>query len=260
MKSVSKILIITVLLIFSTSAWSASTKQEVLELSAQVEEMQKDLAEIKKLLQQGAKAPAKKAAEAPFKPRVVSVGDSIYLGKEDAPLTMIEYSDYQCPFCARHHRDVMPTLIEEYIDTGKLKFVMREHPLDSIHRDANNASLAALCAGDQGKYWEMQDMLFENQRDLYIDNLKSFGDSIGLDATIFGECLDSKKYQKRIRGDLASGGKLGIRGTPGFAIGLTDQNDPDKANMSILVKGSMSLSFFKMDLEKLLKSTEKAKN
>ena len=100
-----------------------------MELRAQVEEMQKDLAEIKKLLKEGARAP--RAAGKVFKEQVISIGSSPVKGSADATVTLIEYSDYQCPFCARHYRAVMPILQEEYIDTGKLKFVMREYPIPS---------------------------------------------------------------------------------------------------------------------------------
>ena len=170
----------------------------------------------------------------------MSIGLSPYKGKANATVTMVEFSDYQCPFCSRNYRDVMPTLETEYVDTGKLKFVMRENPIPSLHRNAMNASLAALCANDQDKYWEMHNILFENQRELGVDNLKTFAGTIGLDTASFNECLDSKKYQKRVNDDIASGTKFGVRGTPGFVIGLTDPDDPDKATMSVYIKGTDS--------------------
>ena len=257
MKNTFKIFIAASLLLVSLSAWSASTKQEIIELKAQVAEMQKDLAEIKKLLKEGAaRAPAPRAAPAGFKEQVISIGPSPYKGKADATVTLVEFSDYQCPYCARNYRDVMPTLVTEYVDTGKLKFVMRENPIPSLHRNAMNASLAALCAGDQDKYWEMHNMLFENQRELGVDNLKTFAGTIGLDTATFNECLDSKKYEERINKEIALGTKLGVRGTPGFVIGLTDQNDPDKANMSVYIKGAQSLANFKQAIDDLLESSE----
>lgn len=255
MRNLLIIIITASSLLFSLSAWPASTKDEVKALQAQAEAMQKDLAEIKKLLQEGARAPAKRA-EAPFKPQTVSVGDSPFKGNADATITLIEYSDYQCPYCARHYRDSMSTLEKEYMDTGKLKYVMRENPLVSIHPHAMSASMAALCADDQGKYWEMHNIMFDNQREIDADKLKVFAADIGLDTTVFNECLDSRKYRKRINSDLSSGAKLGIRGTPGFALGLTDQNDPDKANITVLLKGARPLSAFKVELDKLLESAK----
>ena len=119
-----------------------------------------------------------------------------------------------------------------------------------------NASLAALCAGDQDKYWEMHDMLFDNQRELGVDNLKAFAATIGLDTAAFNECLDSKKYRNRVNGDIASGAKFGVRGTPGFVLGLTDPDDPDKANMSVYIKGAQSFDNFKQAIDGLLESAE----
>ena len=165
MKTIFKTLTVVCLLLFSITAWSASTKEEIKALSAQVEAMQKDLAEIKTLIKDIKVAPAPRAAAPAFREQVVSIGNAPVKGKANATVTLMEFSDYQCPFCARHYREVMPTLISEYVDTGKLKFVMREKPIPSLHRNAMDASMAALCAGDQGKYWEMHNSLFDNQKE-----------------------------------------------------------------------------------------------
>ena len=242
------------MLLFSLSAWSDSTKEEILKLRIQVTEIQNDLAEIKKLLKDGARAPA--AAAAGFRPQTIKIGASPFKGKVDAPVTLVEYSDYQCPFCARNYRDVMPILQEEYIDTGKLKFVMRENPIASLHKNATNASIAALCAGDQDKYWEMHNLLFENQRELGVDNLKSFAGTIGLDTASFNECLDGKKTAGQVRKDMASSAKLGMRGTPGFFIGLTDLSDPNKVEASVYLKGAKSIDSFRASIDDLLESVK----
>lgn len=256
MKFFIKTLTVVCLLMFSITAWSASTKEEIQELSTQVEAMQKDLTEIKKLLKEIKSAPAPRAAAQAFREQVVSIGSSPVKGQTNATVTLMEFSDYQCPFCSRHYREVMPTLIADYVDTGKLKFVMREKPIPSLHRNAMNASMAALCAGDQGKYWEMHNLLFENQRELGVENLKAFAGTIGIDTTQFNECLDGKKHNKQISEDIRLSDKLGMSGTPGFIVGLTDQNDPDKALMSEYIKGAKSLDSFKAAIDELLESAE----
>jgi protein-disulfide isomerase len=258
-KFIVRTITITCLILSSSSAWSASTKQEVIELKEQVAEMQKDLAEIKKLLQEGARAPAAAPRPAPpgFKEQVVNIGPSPTKGEDDAPVTLIEYSDYQCPFCARHYREVMPILQKDYIDTGKLRFIMRENPIPSLHRNAMNASIAALCAGEQDRYWDMHNMLFENQKELDVANLKNFASTLGLDTAEFNSCLDDKETQKQIQQDLASSAKLGMRGTPGFYIGLTDPKDPDKVNLSVFISGAQSINQFKASIDDLLKSAVK---
>jgi protein-disulfide isomerase len=150
----------------------------------------------------------------------------------------------------------MPILQEEYIDTGMVRFVMREFPLATIHKDATNASMAALCAHEQGKYWEMHNLLFDNQKALGVDNLKSYADNIGLDTASFNDCLDNEKTQTQVSEDMASGQKLGMGGTPGFYIGLTDPSDPDKVNLSVYIKGAQSIDNFKASIDELLKSVK----
>jgi protein-disulfide isomerase len=220
MKNFLIVSVFACLLCFSVSAWPASTKEEIRALREQVAEMQKDLAEIKKMIKDGALAPAPPPANVTiFKPQVKSIGSSPFKGAVDATVTRVEYSDYQCPYCARNYREVMPELLKEYADNGKLKFVMRENPIPSLHHNAVQASLGALCAKKQGKYGEMHDMLFDNQRQLSTDNLKAFAANLGLNTGQFDQCLDFKKFQKQINADIASGKKLGVSGTPGFVRG-----------------------------------------
>jgi protein-disulfide isomerase len=150
----------------------------------------------------------------------------------------------------------MPVLQKDYIDTGKLKFVMREYPLPSLHKNAINASMAALCAGNQGKYWEMHNLMFDNQKQLDLDNLKVLAASTGLDASKFNECMDNKDTDEQVRTDMASGTKLGMRGTPGFFIGVTDPDNPDEVNLSVFIRGAQSVDSFKASIDDLLKAVE----
>lgn len=244
------------LMVLSQAAWPASTKEEIIELKAQVTEMQKDLAEIKKLLEEGARAPAR-GAPAGFKEQTVSIDDSPFKGSEDAPVTIIEYSDYQCPYCARNYREVLPLITKQYIDTGKVKFVMREYPLPTLHKNAMAMSSAALCAGNQGKYWEMHNLLFENQKKGDDESLKAHAASLQLDTQAFNDCLTSKETADQVRTDMASGAKLGMSGTPGFFIGATDPKDPNKANLSVFIRGAQSIEQFQASIDELLKTAAK---
>lgn len=258
MKAILVSVFITGILGLSGPAWSASTKEEIKALSVQVEAMQKDLTEIKTLLKQIKTAPsaAARPAAPTFKEQVVSNAGSPFMGNADAPITIVEYSDYQCPYCARHYRNVLPQMKTELIDTGQVKFVMRELPLTSIHPNAMNASNAALCAKDQGQYFEMHNLLFENQRVLTIENLKSFAADLGMDTITFDKCLDSNMHQEQINNDIASSRIYGITGTPAFAIGLTDQQDTDKANMKNVIKGAQGYANFKGQVDLLLDSAD----
>lgn len=246
-------------LCIAQSAWAASTKDEILELKEEVKglkegqaTMQKDLADIKKLLEAGAKPAAQRPAPKPFEPRDVSVAGAPVMGQEKAQLTLIEYSDYQCPFCRRHKDNTLPQLKENYIDTAKLKFVMREFPLTSLHPRAVAASLAALCASDQGKYWQMHDVLFENQREMSDEQITSYAESAGLDVATFTECMDSGKYDEQVQRDLAEGREMGIGGTPSFALGVTDPSDPTKVKVVKIIKGAQSFDVFSKEIEALL--------
>ena len=236
----------------------ASTKEDLKTLKDNVEalqegqaQMQKDLEEIKKLLQEGARAaPAKQG----FKPTDMQLGDVPYQGKQDAPVTLVEFSDYQCPFCKRHANTVMPALLKSYIDTGKVRFVMREYPIANLHSRAIAASTAALCAGDQGDYWGMHDALFNDQRANTDENFQEFAVNLGLDATAFADCLGDDRYATQIKADLADGQRLGISGTPSFVLGLTDPDDPSKVNLTKFIRGAQALPAFEAAIDDLLES------
>lgn len=146
-----------------------------------------------------------------------------FLGSADAPITVVEFSDYQCPFCLRHDQETLPKLKEQYIDTGKVKYVFMDFPLDSIHPQARAAAGAAECAGAQGKYWEMHDKLFSDQAAWNgnagaIDVFKSYAPNLGLDAEAFASCLDSNQFGAEIAADQQDGADAGVTGTPAFFI------------------------------------------
>jgi protein-disulfide isomerase len=131
-------------------------------------------------------------------------------GPAQAPITIVEYSDYQCPFCAR----VNPTLDRVRQTYGdRVRIVFKDFPLP-IHPEAPKASEAAYCAGDQGKYWEMHDRLFANQQALQLPALKQHATALGLDGNAFNQCLDSGKHGARVAENIKSGEKLGIGSTP----------------------------------------------
>src|SRR3989344_3922900 len=147
-----------------------------------------------------------------------SEDDEAVLGDENAPVTIIEFSDYQCPFCRKFYDETLPSLKSEYIDKGKVKLIYRDYPLSSIHPQAQKAAEAAECAGEQNKYYEYHDKLFKNQKALDINNLKKYAKEIGLNTNDFNNCLDSNKMESEVQKDLEEGQDLGIQGTPAFFI------------------------------------------
>ncbi|MFQ5781848.1 MAG: thioredoxin domain-containing protein [Nitrosopumilus sp.] len=159
-------------------------------------------------------------------PVKISTDNDPIIGNPDAPITIIEFSDFQCPFCARFYVQTLPLIIEEYIDQGKVKLVFRDFPIQSIHPNALPASVAAECANDQGKFREMHDMLFDNQnqwnKQETINALSLFSQyatEIQLEQETFDSCLASGKHIEEIRKDLEDGRDYGVSGTPGFFVG-----------------------------------------
>ncbi len=149
----------------------------------------------------------------------VSIKGSPYLGKKRAPLTLVEFTDYQCPYCKRFYDNTFAQLKKVYIDTGKVRFVSRNLPLP-FHPFAEGAALAAACAGDQGKkkYWRMRDTLFSHSPALQADKVLGYAKELGLNMKRFNRCVDSKKHLKKIRQDMADARAISITGTPSFLL------------------------------------------
>ncbi|MBI2102803.1 DsbA family protein [Candidatus Woesearchaeota archaeon] len=145
------------------------------------------------------------------------VDDDDVLGKASAPVTIVEFSDYECPFCVRFHTDTWPQLKQNYIDTGKVKVVYRDFPL-SFHQNAQKAAEAAECAGSQGKYWEMHNLLFTKGVEGGIATFKQYAQSLSLDTAKFNQCLDSGEKASEVQKDMADGAAAGVQGTPSFFV------------------------------------------
>lgn len=159
-------------------------------------------------------------------PIKISADDDPIIGNPDAPITIIEFSDFQCPFCARFHVQTLPSIYEEYIDQGKVKLVFRDFPIQSIHPNALAASVAAECANEQGKFKEMHDRLFDEQNEWNkletssaLSLFNNYAAEIQIKQDTFSSCIASGKYLDEIRKDLEDGRNYGVSGTPGFFIG-----------------------------------------
>ena len=159
-------------------------------------------------------------------------------GNKNAKITLLEYSDFQCPFCGQ----LEPTLEQLMTQYGSdIRLVYRHFPLTSIHPYAQKAAEASECASEQGKFWEMHDLLFDNQTALTIDNLKSYAKQLGLSQSKFDSCLDTSKYASLVGSQASEAQAAGITGTPGTFIG--DQ----------LVRGAYPISTFQQIIDGLKK-------
>lgn len=178
-------------------------------------------------------APAQAQAQPPQKVKVSVKIDSGWqtIGRDDAPVTIIEFADYQCPYCRKFHKDTFAELKKNYIDSGKVRFVSRDLPLQ-FHPNASGAALAARCAADQNKFWEMRDLLLGSSADLAPESITKFGEQLKLDMGIFQSCMSAKKYSADIQKDVAVAGGLGVNATPSFVIGKTAKDKIDGVRLA----------------------------
>ena len=176
-----------------------------------------------------------------------AMGSSI-LGNPIAPITIIEFGDYQCHQCYNWFHNTKPAIFENYVDTGRVNFIFVD--IAFLGRDSPKAAQASYCAEDQGKYWEYHDLLYLSQEP-QIDNgwanperLKAFAFNLGLDMELFENCLDSGKYSKRVQFNIDEAKKHGINGTPGFFIVGPDGQQK--------ISGAQPYSVFKLVLDSMI--------
>jgi protein-disulfide isomerase len=172
-------------------------------------------------------------------------------GATDAALTLVEFSDFECPFCGRYFRETMPEIERAYIRTGKVRYVFRNFPLEAIHHEAFKAAEAAMCAGEQDKFWAMHDHLFTHQDALAATDLPGHAAAVGLDLPRFERCLAGGTYAEDIRRDLAEGQKAGVRGTPSFFLGIAG-SDGRSVKAAKMLGGAFPYAAFKEVIEELL--------
>jgi protein-disulfide isomerase len=217
------------------------TGDQFSELQQQNKAILEELRQIHLLLerQQSTRTAAEGTRPADTKVRLSLRSDELALGSANAPLTLIEFTDYQCPFCRQFHQSTFPDIKKNYIDTGKLRFISRDFPLD-MHNNAMRASLAAHCAGDQGKFWELRDLMITNGNRLDQLGIDSYAKQLKLDSDRLDKCIASGVYQARVDQDLAEGKTAGINGTPSFLLGRTGK---DSVEGTKLVGAMPSVAF-----------------
>jgi protein-disulfide isomerase len=223
-----------------------AVRAELERIKADLEIVKSQLAQVLRLLSQ---RPTQGAA-APSGPVRASVAGAPFLGRADAPVTVVEFSDYECPFCQRFFATTLPALKRAYIDSGKVRYVFRDYPLDQLHPRARKAAEAAHCAGDQGKFWEMHDILFQNAKALSPPQLAEHARAVGLDGAAFDECLASARHAARVERGLADGAAAGVRGTPAFVIGRTKSGSDVVEGTP--VRGAQPLETFRRLIEQAL--------
>ena len=168
----------------------------------------------------GARKPTQ-AAEAQLPSQPLSLAGAQLDGNPRAPVAIVEYSDFQCPYCGVFARDTLPKIRQRYTTAGEVVLAFRQFPLTTIHPFALNSAIAAKCAAEQDKYWEMHDALFQDQRSLDDQAIQVRATALGLDRGRFSSCMAKKAVGDEVDRDVAEGKTLGVSGTPTFFIGLT---------------------------------------
>jgi protein-disulfide isomerase len=196
-----------------------------------------------------AQTPAK--APQPTRQLLLNVDGAPAKGNPNARLTLIEFSDYECPFCARYTRETWPLLEKNYVKTGKVRYVFRNFPIPKLHNHAMKAHEAALCAGEQGRYWEMHDLLFAKSPAIGQTALIDYAARTGLKADRFQTCLSSEKHVVQIRRDITEARGVGVTGTPTFFLGETVPTQ-EQMQPLIVLKGNQPYLAFKQAIDRSL--------
>jgi protein-disulfide isomerase len=193
------------------------------------------------------------AEELPLPADPVSLEGAALEGNASARVVLLEFAEFQCPYCLRFAQDTLPALAAKYIDTGRVRFAFRHFPLENIHQQALGASEAAACAGRQGRFWDMHDSIFQRSAQLAEATLLGRADDLGLDMEAFRACL-AGQATAQVRRDQALGRTLGVRGTPAFLAGIVLEDGTLRVTQRI--QGARGVAEFETMLDAVLASVE----
>jgi protein-disulfide isomerase len=183
---------------------------------------------------------------------LIDIAGAPMQGAADAPVTLIEFADYECPFCIRHFAQTMPMIEANYIKTGKVRYVFRDLPIDALHPGAIRAHEAARCANEQGHFWELHNRLFSAPGTHSDSALETRASEAGLNVEALRACLASGRTEAAVRQSVAAAGQLGANGTPTFFIGVRDGN-PDQIRVIQALAGAQPYSEFEKALDAVRK-------
>ena len=220
-------------------------KDQVAQLNAQQQQILASLDELKKMM----KGPGQPALKPP---PTMSVAGELYKGEPAAKVAIIEYADFQCPFCRRFESQVYPNIRDSYINTGKLKYFHRDMPL-VFHQGAMPAARAAHCASEQGKFWEMHDSLLGDAASLTPADIDERAGKLGLNVPDLDKCIASDRFADIIQRGISEASAMQISGTPTFIIGTLDANG-NVMSVKKTVVGASPFEAFKAAIDPLLAS------
>jgi protein-disulfide isomerase len=221
-------------------------RKEIEALKAQQAEMQKSLEEVREFLKAatGGRFGAPSLVNSTF-----DLSGAPTNGQSSAPVTIVEISDYHCPFCRRHVQQTQPQLYSNYVNPGKVRHVFIHYPIAQLHPDASKSHEAASCAAEQGKFWDLHTKLFETPLKT-AEQLTAVAQGVGIDPTAFRACLDSGKYAKAVAASVERIQKLNINGTPMFLVGRTPSGS-QPMTVSRVIEGALPYDAFKAVIDEV---------
>ena len=237
--------LLLLLLVLAAAAPAAVAAEGI--TSQQADAILQELRNIRALLERGAPPPsqAQPQAPAPEAPVALRLNGAYVLGKPDAPVTMVEFTDLECPFCRQFHSTSFEEIKRKYIDTGKVRYVSRDYPLP-FHPQALPAAKVARCAGEQGRFWEMRHALITSP--LNPETMARQSKDLNLDVKRMLECISDPRIEKAVQADIAEANALGVGGTPTFVIGRSKGDSVE----GMRVVGAQPLATFESRIQALL--------
>jgi protein-disulfide isomerase len=199
------------------------------------------LAAVSAGVQDGAQSPNPKEMR-------ISVQDVPSMGDVRAQVAVVEFADYQCPYCIAYANNVLPQIIAAYVGTGKIRYFFKDLPIENLHPDAFKAAEASHCAREQGKYWEMHERLFKSGQALALQDLLFDARMLRIDVPAFEACVHSSRHAARIRADMEESRRLGVEGTPTFFIGPLDIQQ-SRMKVTTKIQGTQEYTVFQQALE-----------
>lgn len=191
------------------------------EIFMQMSEMRKEIGQLKQRVAQLEQIVSEsKPKQTPI---LLNETETMTLGNTKAEIAIVEFSDYECPYCGKHYKNILPKLRERYIDKGIVKYVMKDFPLE-FHAHAKKASLSVRCAGEQGQYWVMHNTIFDVHGQITDQLIDDVIKQLKLNSQTFKQCLDNPAQLASIEKDMALGASLGVNGTPAFLVGRVKDN------------------------------------
>jgi protein-disulfide isomerase len=252
------LLVIPLLVALAATPVAAQSRDELAKMRKDIEALeeshralQKDLEDVKALLRARLAPPATAGPQAALaQPVTLTIDGAPFRGRKDARVTLVEFSDFQCAFCARHSRQTLPAIVKDYVDAGTVRYVLRDFPIAALHPGADKAHEAAHCAGEQGKYWDMHPLLFANIRGQDRAGLTAYARTLKLDAGKFEQCLTAGRHAPTIKKAIEEGQRAGVRGTPTFFVGVTGNGRTLQATQ--MLRGAQPYETFKAAIETVL--------